>query len=218
MDLRELAGLRRAEIETIKGFLSKTADNARPAYGRFRNDQPRRCIFVGTTNDSEYLRDTTGNRRFWPVRTGKINLDALRRDRDQLLAEATHLEARGEPLVIPAHLYGAVAEQQEQRLLHDPWDDLLAGVKGTIYNDDGDNAQERISSEELLTLHLRLSADKLTDVAPKRLRQVMNRLGWGGPKKLRFDKEVWDGVKKQKKVSVTKQGYWRRSPREDCSS
>jgi hypothetical protein len=92
---------------------------------------------VGTTNDAQYLRDATGNSRFWPIKTGKIDLDALWRDRDQLLAEAAHLEAQGELLVIPAHLYGAVAEQQEQRLLEDPWDDLLAGVKGTIYNDDG---------------------------------------------------------------------------------
>jgi hypothetical protein len=216
-ELSELAGLRRAEIETVKSFLSKTEDNARPAYGRFRVDQRRRGIFVGTTNDSEYLRDATGNRRFWPVKVEAINLEALRRDRDQLLAEAAAAEAQGEPLVIPAYLYGAVAEQQEQRLLQDPWDDLLAEVKGTIYND-GANAQERIASDELLTgpLHLRLPADRLTDAATKRLRQVMNRRGWEGPKKLRFDKDVWDG-RKQKKVSVTKQGYWRRPPPEDCS-
>src|SRR5262249_13549502 len=121
-ELSELAGLRRADIETIKGFLSKTADNARPAYGRFRNDQPRRCIFVGTTNDSEYLRDATGNRRFWPVRTGTIALEALRHDRDQLWAEAVAMEAKDETLVIEEQLYGAVAKQQEQRLLHDPWE------------------------------------------------------------------------------------------------
>jgi hypothetical protein len=80
-EISELVGLRRTEIETVKGFLSKTADNARAAYGRFRTDQQRRCIFVGTTNDNEYLRDATGNRRFWPVRTGKIDLLALQRDR-----------------------------------------------------------------------------------------------------------------------------------------
>jgi hypothetical protein len=210
-ELSELAGLRRTEIETLKAFLSKTADNSRPAYGRFRKDQPRRCIFVGTTNDSQYLRDATGNRRFWPVRTGTIDLEALRRNRDLLWAEAAAAEAQGESLVIPAHLYGDVAEQQEQRLLQDPWDDLLAEVKGTIYNDDGANAQERIPSDELLKRDLQLSADKLTDAASKRLRQVMNRRGWQGPKKLRFDKDVWDQGKPKKK-SITKQGYWRRPP------
>jgi hypothetical protein len=152
------------------------------------------------------------------VKVEAINLVLLRHERDQLLAEAAAAEAQGEPLVIPAYLYRAAAEQQEQRLLQDSWDDLLAEVKGTIYNDDGANAQERISSDELLTglLYLRLPADRLTDAATKRLRQVMNRLGWEGPKKLRFDKGVWDGGK-QKKVSVTKQGYWRRPPPEGGS-
>jgi hypothetical protein len=215
-ELSELAGMRRTDVETLKNFVSRQEDKSRPAYGRFRVDQPRRCVFVGTTNDAQYLRDATGNSRFWPIKTGKIDLDALQRDRDQLLAEAARLEAQGEPLVIPAHLYGAVAEQQEQRLLHDPWDDLLAEVKGRIYNDDGDNAQERISTDDLLTLDLRLSADKLTDVATKRLRQVMNRLGWEGPKKLRFDKQGWSEGK-PKKVSISLQGYWRRPPPEDCS-
>ena len=146
-ELSELAGLRRTEIETLKSFISRTEDNARPAYGRFRVDQPRRCVFVGTTNDTEYLRDTTGNRRFWPVRTGTINLDALRRDRDRLWAEAAAAEAGGEPLVIEDHLYQAVEDQQDERMLNDPWDDILASVKGEMIEDD---RVERISSETLL--------------------------------------------------------------------
>jgi hypothetical protein len=209
-ELGELVGLRRTEIETVKGFLSKTADNARPAYGRFRIDQPRRCIFVGTTNDNEYLRDATGNRRFWPVRTGAIDLEALRNDRDQLWAEAALVEAQGEPLVIPEHLYGAAAVQQDQRLVRDPWDDTLAAVTGKIASIDGVNAEERISSQELLATHLRLSADKMNDGATKRLRQVMQRLGWQGPKKMRFETEAWEpGGGQRVKKSVVGQGYWR---------
>jgi predicted P-loop ATPase len=213
-ELSELAGMRRTDVETLKNFVSRQEDKSRPAYGRFRVDQPRRNIFVGTTNDAQYMRDATGNSRFWPVRTSTIDLEALPRDRDQLWAEAAAAEAQGELLVIPAHLYGDVAEQQEQRRLQDPWDDLLAEVTGTIYNDDGVHAQERISSDDLLRgQHLQLPAHMLTDVATKRLRQVMNRLGWKGPKKLRFDKSVWDQRhQKSKKVSVTKQGYWRRPP------
>jgi hypothetical protein len=101
----ELAGLRRADVEMVKAFLSKTSDDGRPAYGRYRCEQLRRCIFVGTTNDSTYLRDTTGNRRFWPVRTGRIDLDALQRDRDQLFAEAAVAERSCQPLTIPETLY-----------------------------------------------------------------------------------------------------------------
>jgi predicted P-loop ATPase len=192
-ELSELAGLRRTEIETVKSFLSKTADNARPAYGRFRSDQPRRCIFVGTTNEFEYLRDSSGNRRFWPVRTGVIDLEALRRDRDQLWAEAAAAEAQGEGLTIGDDLYEAAIEQQEQRLVKDSWDDILASAKAEFVDLEG---IERISSERLLTFYLRLSADKINDGTTKRQRNSMHRLGWSGPKKMRF-------------ASLPKQGYWR---------
>jgi Virulence-associated protein E len=205
-ELSELAGLKRTEIETVKGFLTKTTDSARPAYGRYRTDQPRHCIFVGTTNDSEYLRDATGNRRFWPVSTSKIDLEALRVDRDQLWAEAAKSEAERESLVIPERLFGAVAEQQEQRLVKDPWEDILTGVTGTKTPFDGVNEEERISSCDLLSMHLRLSADKINDVASKRLRHAMNRLGWQGPKKMRIG---------QGKKPVM--GYWRPVPAESCS-
>ena len=209
-ELSELVGLRRTEIETVKGFLSKMADNARPAYGRFRNDQPRRCIFVGTTNDDEYLRDATGNRRFWPVKTGKIDLAGLQSDRDQLWAEAALYEAKGESLIIPEQLYAAATAQQQERLVRDPWEDELAGVTGKIANVDGANVEERIASHELLAIHLRLSADKMNDGAAKRLRNVMHRLGWAGPKRMRFETETSEGpAGSRAKKSITAQGYWR---------
>jgi predicted P-loop ATPase len=194
--------LRRTEIETVKSFLSKTADNARPAYGRFRVDQPRRAVFVGTTNDTEYLRDATGNRRFWPVRTGTIDLNALIRDRDQLWAEAVAAEAQSEVLTISNDLHDAVLEQQEERLVKDPWDDLLADVHGEIVGD-----VERVSSEQLLRFHLNLSPDKINDGTTKRLRNSMLRIGWFGPKKMRFGSESGQGS--PAKISTPKQGYWR---------
>jgi predicted P-loop ATPase len=205
-ELSELAGLRRTEIETVKSFLSKTADNARPAYGRFRVDQPRRVVFVGTTNDSEYLRDATGNRRFWPVRTSIIDLDALRRDRDQLWAEAVAADSRGEALTLANDLYEAAAQQQEERLVKDAWDDMLAGVKGEFTDADG---VERISSEKLLRVHLGLSPDKIHDGTTKRLRNSMHRLGWSGPKKMRFEANREHDAKGN--TSIPKQGYWRPS-------
>ena len=69
-EIADLAGMRRAEVEKIKAFASRTHDRARPAYGRRRVDAPRRCIFIATTNEDEYLQSQTGNRRFWPVKTG----------------------------------------------------------------------------------------------------------------------------------------------------
>ena len=87
-EVAELEGLVKSEITQVKLFASKTYDSARPAYGRSRVDRPRRCIFVATTNENTYLRDTTGNRRFWPVCVNTIDLDGVKRDRDQLWAEA----------------------------------------------------------------------------------------------------------------------------------
>jgi hypothetical protein len=85
-------------------------------------------------------------------------LDALRRDRDQLWAEAAAAEASGESLVIEDHLCQAAATQQEERMLKDPWDDILAEVKGDLNDKD---SEERISSERLIRDHLQLKADRI---------------------------------------------------------
>jgi hypothetical protein len=132
----------------------------------------------------------TGNRRFWPLKTGKIDLEALRRDRDQLLAEAD--EAQGEPLVIPEALWPEAAAEQDQRLMQDPREGLLADVKGAIVMvKDGDKMcyEERITTKDLCTRCLGIIADRLTDLVGKRLRVVMNKLGWEGPKAIRIEED-----------------------------
>ena len=100
------------------------------AYGRFSEARGRQTIFVGTTNEHKYLKDRTGNRRFLPVKTGTIDLEALRRDRDQLWAEAAVREARGEEITLPQELWEAAAVEQEERLEDDPWLEKLAIVRG----------------------------------------------------------------------------------------
>jgi len=115
-EIAELEGLSKAEVTKVKLFASKTHDMARPAYGRHRVDRPRRCIFVASTNDDKYLRDTTGNRRYWPIKTPKIDLDGIARDRDQLWAEAALAEATGEALVIPEELWPEATAQQLARM------------------------------------------------------------------------------------------------------
>jgi len=120
-EIADLTGMRKADIDHIKSFASRKVDRARPAYGRFRVDRARRTIFFATTNDDEYLKSQTGNRRFWPVPTGKIDLDSLRRDRNQLWAEAAVVEARGESIGLPERLWVVAGEEQNQRLEVDPW-------------------------------------------------------------------------------------------------
>jgi len=94
-ELCGLEGLSRAETSKVKAFASRSADHSRPAYARFKESRPRQTIFIGTANDDKYLRDMTGNRRFWPVKVGKIDLEALQRDHDQLFAEAAYWGGEG---------------------------------------------------------------------------------------------------------------------------
>jgi hypothetical protein len=179
-EIADLAGMKRADVEHVKAFASRTHDRARPAYGTCRVDLPRRCILWGSTNNQTYLQSQTGNRRFWPMRTGKINIEALRRDRDQLWAEAAALEAAGASLKLPEELWGLAGIEQEARRDADPWDDILVNAQGTISDVFGDGSvqEERISTVELLNVHLKIPPDRITDQSAKRLSFCMARLGW----------------------------------------
>ncbi len=179
-EICELEGISRADTQKVKAFASRSVDRGRPAYGRFREDRPRQAILVGTTNDDKYLRDQTGNRRFWPVRTGKIDLDGLRRDRDQLWAETAVLEASGETLVLPEELWAAAAREQEERVEDDPWLDALASVEGDVVG-----GLERVSTQDLLRIHLGLDPSQQQQFHTKRLGQLMRKLGWSGPKSIK---------------------------------
>ena len=97
IELAELSSSTRKEVETVKSYISQQKDVFRPSYGRLLQEFPRQCVFLGTTNAVEFLRDTTGNRRWWPVEVGhRADLDALRPVVDQLWAEAVQCVDAGE--------------------------------------------------------------------------------------------------------------------------
>ena len=117
VELSELAAMRRAEVEQVKAFISRAADTYRPPYAKRTIDVPRQCVFIGTTNEAEYMRDKTGNRRYWPVRCGAIDLAALETDRDQLLAEAVHCYQIGTPWHPDQDVAMLATAEQQKRLL-----------------------------------------------------------------------------------------------------
>lgn len=116
VEISELAAVRRTDsIEHVKAFLTRNVDRYRPPYGRRTVDIPRQCVFIATTNEAAYLRDPTGNRRFWPVRCGAIDLRALARDREQLWAEAVTRYRAGEQWHLDSAAASVAAGEQEAR-------------------------------------------------------------------------------------------------------
>lgn len=115
VELAEMAATRKADIETTKNFVTKTSDKYRPAYGRHTVDHPRQCVFFASTNEEEFLKDKTGNRRYLPVTVG-IHKDRVRPQEltpeyvDQLWAEAVQLFEESSNLVLPVEVQGDLEE------------------------------------------------------------------------------------------------------------
>jgi predicted P-loop ATPase len=127
IEVAELDTMGRAEVSTVKAFMSRTQDRFRPPYGKRLVDLPRQCVFAGSVNpEGGYLKDPTGGRRFWPVVCSMIDLDALQRDRDQLWAEARDRFRRGEPWWLESRELDALAaEEQAERYQGDAWDEPI---------------------------------------------------------------------------------------------
>jgi len=129
MELGELTAFSRADLEVLKAFISQTHDRIRAPYGKRVEEFPRQSVFLGTTNSDEYLRDLTGNRRFWPVKVTAPDWDRLRIDRDQLFAEAVLFYKMDETIYLDdIELTSQAKEEQAKREAGDEWVSLVADI------------------------------------------------------------------------------------------
>ncbi|MER8845780.1 VapE domain-containing protein [Mesorhizobium australicum] len=171
IEVAEMHAVNKAEANALKSFLTRSEESYRPSYGRYEVHEPRQVVFIGTTNETEYLRDATGARRFWPVRTAEIDTDALARDRDQLFAEALARYKRGEKWWPEGDFETRVMRQeQEERFEADIWEEPVR-----LYLADKD----RVTTAEVASNQLGIGAVAnmgMTD--QRRLGAIFRRLGW----------------------------------------
>jgi len=201
IEVAELVGSRR-ETDHIKASLSRGTDGpVRLAYGHLAEAVERQFIVIGTTNVRDYLKDRSGNRRFWPVSVGRFDVDMLRRDRDQLWAEASMREARGDSIRLDQSLWGNAREEQDDRLVEEPWEEVLAnlvnGLSGT---------KQRISSSAVWAA-LALPMAQRDAVASSRVSAIMQRMGFKSMV-MRQKDQVLRGWGRELVDGIWKPGKW----------
>jgi putative DNA primase/helicase len=174
VELAELDSFNKADSNRAKSFFSSEKDRFRPAYGEQVIDLPRQCVFVGTTNQESYLKDATGNRRYWPVQCRRIDFDALRRDRDQLWAEAFQRYTQGVVShVLPEedHLF---EREQSQRFMHDSWEDVIVDW----LDEPERRTQLRFTIGEIFAGALQMLPGMWKPPEQNRVVQILTRLGF----------------------------------------
>ena len=142
LELGELAGLKKVDVETVKAFITRQDDKYRPSYGLNVEDHPRQCIIVGSTNKTEgFLQDITGNRRFWPVICEKGAAHKpweVEEIVPQLWAEAYHYYRQGEPLYLDNELEESAKEEQVEALESDSRQGMIAEYLEKLLPEDWD--------------------------------------------------------------------------------
>jgi predicted P-loop ATPase len=181
IEVSEMHAMNRAEAALLKAFLSRTTERYRPSYGRMEVIEHRQCIFIGTTNKDTYLRDETGGRRFWPVKTGAIDLETLEVDRDQLFGEAVHLYRSGTPWWPDKEFeHEHIEPQQAQRYESDAWEGLIGNYLETV---------SKTTVTQVAREALGLEPARLGTAEQRRIAAVLDLLRWK-----RLDKD-WRGTR-----------------------
>jgi predicted P-loop ATPase len=173
IEFAEMHALTKSETTALKAFITRTTERYRPSYGRCEVHEPRQCVFIGTTNKAQYLRDETGGRRFWPVKvavTWPINTDLLAENRDQLFAEAVHRYRAGEHWwPTDAFERQHIEPEQEARFEADAWEPAIADYL---------SGQKAVTLLEVARMALSMETAKLDTRDQRRITAILDRLRW----------------------------------------
>lgn len=183
-EVSELANFKRAEVEGVKAFISRQVDRVRLSYARLTQNFPRQCVFIGTINpdDDGYLKDKTGNRRFWPVACTKSDFNGLGLVRDQIWAEAyATFKNGGFKLWMEGEQLTQAMNAQKEREITEPWTETIESWLSNPENANGPH-----TSMEIALGALELDPAKVGQWEKTRIAQAMKELGWVN-KKIRID-------------------------------
>lgn len=170
VEMAELDAMKRGDVARIKSFLSRTTDRFRPPYGRRTVEQPRQCVFAGTVNDNEYLRDETGGRRFWPIACTAIDIAGLTAARDQLWAEARDRYLAEESWWLNSEdLVSSAADEQEKRRRRDPWEPAIAEFLA---------GRSTTSISEILSEKFNIPLGERSQLDANRVAACLKSVGW----------------------------------------
>lgn len=172
VEISELDAMRKAEVSTLKAWLTRQNDRFRRPYGKIVENFPRTSIFCGSVNPSEsgYLKDPTGARRFWPVKCGEIDLQLLQADATQLWAEAIQLYRQGFEWWLDADEARAAGAVQEARYEHDPWSLMIAN----ILRDDYPTHVTPLTIMQKLEIPM----ERRTNIVYARIVAHLRKIGW----------------------------------------
>jgi len=173
IEVAEMHAMNRTEATQLKSFITRTTERYRPTWGRSDVQEPRQCVFVGTTNEDTYLRDPSGGRRFWPVKTGvaaAIDLDRLAADRDQLLAEAVAGYRAGDNWwPDPSFERELIKPEQAARYQGDIWEEKIKRFVSGRY---------RVTVPEIAKDCLSILDAHMNAAVSNRISNVLKELGW----------------------------------------
>ncbi|OZI61568.1 VapE domain-containing protein [Bordetella genomosp. 11] len=177
-EIAELDAFNRAESTRIKAFMTMAEDRYRPPYGKRYISRARQTVFVGTTNNDEYFKDPTGNRRFWPVYCTCVDLDRVVGIREQLFAQAMAEVEEGKPCYpTRSEEVSLIVPEQERREIVDPWMEYII----RWVNEPERAVTKEFSTAEILSGAIRMAADRMDGQrsAATRVGNCMKKLGWG---------------------------------------